>query len=198
MELKSIYIIFRYGIFLIGLSPNISTAQIFLTNPSFEDEPADATMPTGWWSIDRHTTPDILPGYWGVYEEASDGETFIGLITRDNNSHESIGQKLSATLKKGSCYSMSLDLAHSNTYAAYSSPARVRIYISTKKKDKQQLIFESKVIKSEEWENVRFKFKPEKDMRYFIIEIYHEKMRERYKSNILIDNISEILICDKA
>ena len=40
--------------------------DIWLENASFEDEPQDATMPQGWRGWKKGTTPDILPGSWGV------------------------------------------------------------------------------------------------------------------------------------
>ena len=73
---------------------------VWLNNASFEGVPQDATTPSGWQECELGTTPDILPGFWNVYTEASDGETFIGLITRDDGSFESIGQRLSSPLKE--------------------------------------------------------------------------------------------------
>lgn len=173
--------------------------QIQLINPSFEDEPADATLPSGWWKIDKETTPDILPGFWGVYNEASEGETYIGLITRPNRTWECIGQKLGESLKKGNCYSMSLDLAHSITYAGYSNPTQIKIYISNKKKKKSQLIYESDFIKHTDWRNYQFEFIPEKDMQYLLIEAYHPDVKWKgHEGNMLIDNISSIIFCGKA
>ncbi len=176
-----------------------STAQITVTNPSFEDEPADATVPTGWWKIDPDTTPDILPGFWGVYNEASDGETYIGLITRPNRTWETIGQKLASPLEKGVCYTTSVDLAHSKTYAGYSTPIKCRIYIGDKKKNRTQLIFESDFINTSEWQNVRIDFMPESTMQYILIEAYHpDTATKGTEGNILIDAFRPIKLCSKA
>ena len=56
-------------------------AQIELDNASFEGAPQDATLPQGWFACQMGTTPDILPGVWGVIMEPSDGDSYIGLIT---------------------------------------------------------------------------------------------------------------------
>ncbi|MCB0682774.1 MAG: hypothetical protein KDC32_18010, partial [Saprospiraceae bacterium] len=49
-------------------------AQIPFQNPSFEgDEPQDATVPAGWFPCKEGTTPDILPGVWGVHTEPAEG-----------------------------------------------------------------------------------------------------------------------------
>lgn len=170
-------------------------AQISLTNPSFEDTPADATMPSGWWLIEPGTTPDILPGYWGVYEDASEGNTYIGLITRSDGSYEAIGQRLSQTLKADGCYQVSLDLAHSEEYVGYNNPIQLRIFISSKKKTRNQLIYKSELIDFTDWESVLIQFSPEADSRYIIIEAHSQ---DPISGNILLDNISLISSCNRA
>jgi len=68
----------KYFIILISyLVAQPISGQIFLNNPSFEDTPSDATTPMGWFECEEYTTPDILPGYWGVYDEAVEGETYV-------------------------------------------------------------------------------------------------------------------------
>ena len=51
----------------------LGLGQILLDNPSFEGEPKDATTPIGWLECEKGTTPDILPGFWGVYLQPYDG-----------------------------------------------------------------------------------------------------------------------------
>ena len=55
--------------------------HITVINESFEGEPADATMPQGWMGCQEGTTPDILPGYWGVYTHPADGDTYLGPVS---------------------------------------------------------------------------------------------------------------------
>ena len=103
-------------------------AQIYLNNASFEGEPQDATVPVGWFPCARGTTPDILPGPWGVTTESSDGDTYVGLITREDGTWESIGQRLKSPVKPRECYTFTLDLAHSDTYSGYNNPLKLRIW----------------------------------------------------------------------
>ncbi len=175
----------------------LQAQKIELSNSSFEGEPRDATVPQGWMGCKEGTTPDILPGYWGVYSDPSDGNTFVGLITRQNNTWETIGQRLPSILKKGICYSFSLDLAHSDTYSGYNNPLRLRIYISESKCGMDQLIFESPLIEHLDWKSYQVKFTPEKDYRYIHIEAYHDQRPVEYKGNILIDRIRPIMNCDR-
>jgi len=176
-----------------GMSQNIE-----LSNSSFEGEPRDATVPQGWMACKEGTTPDILPGYWGVYNEPSDGDTYVGLITRSNNTWEVIGQRLPATLEKGTCYSWSLDLAHSDTYSGYNGPLKVRIWISKSKCGRDQLIYESPLIEHLDWQTYHFKFKPASDCRYIMIEAFHSESDFSYEGNILIDRLRSIKGCSKA
>ncbi|MEO1516418.1 MAG: hypothetical protein AAFV95_15445 [Bacteroidota bacterium] len=173
--------------------------QISFQNASFEGQPQDATTPVGWHPCASGTTPDILPGHWGVYLEASEGETFMGLITRDDGSWESVGQRLSTPLEKGECYKFSVDLAHSDTYAEYNFPLKLRIWAGTTTCSRQQLLAESEVIKHEEWERYEFAFFAKQQYQYIIFEAsYIDGVYFNYKGNILLDNLSVIRKCHRA
>jgi len=175
----------------------LTYGQINLNNPSFEDTPSDATTPMGWFECEEHTTPDILPGYWGVYNEASEGETFVGMITRENGTFESIGQRTSEIMHKDNCYSFSIDLAHSKSYSGYNKAIKLRIWIADKKCGTQQMVFESELIENLEWESHQIKFIPENDARYIIIEAFYKEGWFKRKGNILIDHITAIRNCNR-
>ncbi len=175
----------------------MANGQIAFNNPSFEDEPADATVPMGWFACERGTTPDILPGPWGVEMDSEEGETFVGLITRSDGSFESIGQRLSTTLEKNNCYEFTLSLASCDTYSGFNSRVRLRIWAGTKKCKKTQLLYESDVVDNTEWKDHKVSFTAKKNLKYIIIEAYHPDDLPPVKGHILIDNISNILICSK-
>lgn len=172
----------------------VCNGQTRLQNPSFEDEPADAIVPFGWLMCSDGTTPDILPGFWGVTQRAKEGSTFIGLITRPDGSFESVGQRLLPALKKGECHSFELDLAYSRAYAGYNQPIQLRIYLGSEKCKRDQLIYESGKIDHSKWKNIEVEFKADKDMKYIILEAYSPKVS---RGNILLDNMSEIRSCDR-
>lgn len=174
------------------------SAQITVINPSFEDEPADATTPQGWSPCDDRTTPDIFPGFWGVYNEPSHGETYVGIITRENGTFESFGQRLSGVLNAKSCYYSEIDLAHSIIYSGYNRPIKLRIYLGSTKCSKDQLIFESPTIPQMNWKTFKFNFNPEEDYEYIILEAYYSDEPFSHKGNILIDNLRPILRCGNA
>lgn len=171
---------------------------IYLNNASFEGEPQDATVPVGWFPCAEGTTPDILPGPWGVYEEASEGETYVGLIIREDGSWESIGQRLSEPLQKGDCYVFSIDLARSGTYAGYNGPLKLRIWGGRRKCDQTQLLFESPLIESSDWTTFNVDFFVDKDLNYIMLEAYRQEEGVGHRGNMLIDHISPIKKCATA
>jgi hypothetical protein len=173
-------------------------AQITVINPSFEDEPADATTPQGWLPCEEMTTPDIFPGFWGVYNEPSHGETYVGIITRENGTFESFGQRLSGTLKAKTCYFSEIDLAHSIIYSGYNKPIKLRIYLGKNKCSKDQLIFESPLVNHMNWKTFKFDFFPEEDYDFIIFEAHFTDGPFSHKGNILIDNFRPILKCGNA
>ncbi len=171
--------------------------QITLNNPSFEDEPSDATVPMGWFPCAAFTTPDILPGFWGVYSEPSEGETYVGLITRFDGSYESIGQRFSERLSKEDCYSFNIDLAQSKAYAGYNEPLKIRIWVSNRKCRKEQMIFESDFISHPNWKTYEVQFTPEFNAKYILIEAFHTEGKVSVMGNILLDNITALIACSK-
>lgn len=182
-----------------------SYSQIKLQNPSFEGEPQDATTPIGWHPCAPNTTPDIMPGnedkdVWGVYNEPSDGDTYVGLITRPDNTFESIGQRLSEPLLGGECYEFSVDVSRAKTYLNYNKPIKLRVWGGTSKCDRTLLIGKTDFIEDEEWETIDFKIAPQegKPINYLIFEAFYSDKFNTRKGNILIDNISVIKKCKRA
>ncbi len=175
-----------------------SRGQVLLRNASFEGEPQDATVPVGWLPCQPGTTPDILPGVWGVYQEPAHGNSYIGLITREDGTWESIGQRLDTPLEAGQCYFFNLSLAHSGTYAGYNRPLKLRLWGSQDKCGKQQLIWESPLIDRRQWTRYKVEFVPQIRIQYILLEAFHKEGAFSYRGNILIDHISSFNRCNRA
>ena len=189
--------IVRMLICMLIFNSGVVNCQISVLNRSFEDQPSDATIPQGWFGCEEFTTPDILPGFWGVYNEPAEGNTYIGLITRENGSWESIGQRLSSVLEEKNCYIFSIELAHSFIYAGYDQPIKIRIWLGKSLCDKSQLIFESPYIDSEQWKTFKVKFHPDHNFEYIILEAYKGEEAGNKKGNILLDNMDLIKFCGR-
>lgn len=194
--MKSFSLLLIFGVLL-----NLASAlgQVRVENASFEGEAQDATVPVRWHPCTEDTTPDILPGFWGVTTEPSDGQTYMGLITRDIGSWEAVGQRLQKPLAAGICYDFSMELAHSSTYAGYNLPVKLRIWGSIMRCDRSQLLGEVAYIDHTEWEKYKFRFTAESDFPYVIIEAgFIDGLAFPYKGNVLIDNCSNFEPCQRA
>lgn len=187
-----------FSVFFLFLAQAGPGQIIYLNNASFEGEPKDATMPVGWFACTVATTPDILPGPWGVFEEPSEGDAFVGLITREDGSWEAIGQRFSQPLKKGDCYAFSVKLAHSGTYADYNQPIQLQIWGGRRKCEQTQLLFESPLIESSDWTTYSIEFFPENELNYIRLEARLPENSGPRRGNILIDDISPIKRCARA
>jgi len=194
MRYRLLYLFFFLGFGLFAQD------VITITNGSFEGEHSTAaTIPQGWMPCRMGTTPDILPGQWGVYTIPAHGQNYVGLITRDDGSFESIGQRLTAPLIKNECYSFTLDLAHSKTYSGYNLPIRLRIWAGSKSCSKDQLLWESDLIYNQDWETHEVRFSAKNNIRYISIEAYFAPgVFIKYRGNVLLDHISDITNCDRA
>ncbi len=189
----------RLYLYLLLFLPIFANAQIQLKNASFENEPQDATMPSEWKGCEFGTTPDILPGFWGVYNEPFDGESYLGLITRSDGTYESIGQTLPQELDKKECYAVGMYLAHSKEYSGYNIPVRLRIWGGTKRCDKKQLIADTEVIENVEWEYYQFDFVAKKKISFITIEAYYAPgVYFPYQGNVLLDGITAFKTCQRA
>jgi outer membrane protein OmpA-like peptidoglycan-associated protein len=184
---------------------------IFLENPSFEDAPRAGIAPSGWMDcgFPGETAPDVQPfGGFGVTQLAYDKNTYLGLVTRDNKTWESVVQKLSKPLRKGQCYKFSIYLANSDRYVSatkrdpslltnFEKGVVLRIFAGNSPKDKTELLVSSDIVEHTEWRQYKFEFTPKNaDYSYFFLEAYYKTPTMfHYNGNILIDKASEIASC---
>lgn len=186
---------------LIGLIATLAAQSkpLTLRNPSFEGVPHDAVTPDEWQACGLDSSPDILPGPWGVYQKPTHGNSFMGLIARENNSWEAAGQQLKKPLKKNQCYKVKVDLARSPAYAGYNQPTCLRIWGSNSPCERDELLAASEAVSHYEWKTYEFIFAPFQNYRYIIIECYYKTpVLEYYRGNLLIDNFTAFEACDRA
>ena len=185
---------------------------IYLENSSFEDMPRASLAPTGWSDCGHvgESPPDIQPyGGFNVTKPAHDGGTYLGMVVRDNNTWESVSQKLAKPIQKGTCYNFSLYLSRSETYISptkkdqsslvnFNGGAILRIWGSTSHCDKRELLAETSVVDHTTWKQYEFKLEPQRaNYAYITFEVYFKSATLfPYNGNILIDNASAITSCD--
>jgi outer membrane protein OmpA-like peptidoglycan-associated protein len=197
---------------------SLSTAQraeIYLNNPSFEDTPRKGVNTflsiRGWNDCGliyfrNETPPDIHPhDFWEVTKSPSDGNTYLGMVVRDNESWEFVSQRLSEDVKAGVCYKFSIDLARSRRYVSatrkddsilenFTQPAVLRIWGGNNSCSKNELIAESKPIANIDWRTYNFVLRPNKEYRYIILEAFYKTpVLIPYNGHILLDNGSSLI-----
>jgi outer membrane protein OmpA-like peptidoglycan-associated protein len=181
-----------------------------LTNGSFEDVPKQSQPPRGWGDCgfagesptDVHPASDSL-SYWQVQQPAAHGNTYLGMVVRDNETYESISQYLPAPIRAGSCYEMTISLCKSKIYISqsrmtgrtenYDEPTVIRIYGGTSICRHSELLYESPPIDNTEWEEFLVEFKPSGDYRTITLEAFYKTpVLFPYNGNLLVDNASDI------
>lgn len=186
---------------------------IFLENPSFEGQPSVARPPAGWYFCGEvgESPPDIHPGgFFGVDRPALDGATFVGMVVRDNGTHESIGQRLSSPLQAGMCYSFSIYAARSDIYqsisratgapANYEKPAALYIWGGFDNCGRQELLAKTPSILAGNWKLFSFSLHPGEAYTHLLIEAYFSIPGPPYNGNVLVDLASPLALvaCEDA
>ncbi len=182
---------------------------IFLDNPSFEGPPRGSLTPAGWFDcgFPGETPPDTHPsGAFEVTTQSYNGNSYLGLVTRGNDTWEAIGQMLNTSLEMGQCYEFEMKLARSSRYWSaskwsqsyddYIGSCVVRIWGGNSYCDKKELLDETGTIQHTEWKNYKFKFKPRRNFKFILIEVFYKTPTLfAYNGNVLLDNCSAIISC---
>ncbi|MEM1119610.1 MAG: OmpA family protein [Bacteroidota bacterium] len=201
---------------LLTALPNASFGQagvIKLTNPSFEDYPLPGRVPASWrdCGFSGESPPDTHPsGEFDVVKYPSHGNTYLGMVVRDNDTWERVSQQLSAPIKRGTCYSFSLNLCRSELYvsasrrtnvrANYVDPIKLVIWGGDGHCSKKELLAESPLVKNTTWQPYAFKFEPKQTHSHITLEAFYETpVLFPYNGNVLVDNASDIvpMPCDE-
>lgn len=202
-KLKHTLLLLYFGLFVTLLS---AQEAIHLHNPSFEDLPNSNAADT-WTNCGDsfEQKPDIQPnGGLGVMKAAWEGLTYISLVTRDNNTVQAIGQRLSATLEADRCYDFALILAQSERYvsrsrrtqttANYTQAIKLRIWGGNASCEKTELLSETALVTHSDWKDYVFQLQPQEDLNYIILEAYYDEPNLfPYNGHVLIDDASPIL-----
>ncbi len=197
----------------LSFTVNAQKERIKLSNPSFEDMPRHSQPPIGWYNcgMDGESPPDVQPGSFEVRQKAVDGMTYLGMVTRDNETWESVGQRLSSSLIGGNCYQFRIFMTYSDEYFSISrttlkneffiKPVKLRIWAGNGYCDKRELLAESGLVSSTTWEEFTFVLKPKRDYKYIVLEAFYKTPTLfPYNGNILLDHASDIILkekCDK-
>ena len=184
----------------------LGQAVFQLENPSFEaDKPGPGIIPEGWLNLGApdESPPDIQPGMFDVNLKAQDGKTYLGLVVRDNNTWEGVGQRLGGYLQKDTSYTFSLYLARSNSFismsratlkeATYNAPTILKIWGVNTQTQQEELLAESETVSHSQWTRYSFTLTPKvADFDEIDLMAYYAPGFEQKNGNLLIDNCSAI------
>ncbi len=190
---------------------------ITLQNPSFEDMPrkgGEFSSPIRGWhdcgqaKFPAESPPDIHPvpaNAWEVSKAAYDGQTFLGMVTRYNDTYESLSQALSTPIQGGICYNFTAFIARSEQYKSgtnrskeilenFVKPSVLLIWGGNSFCDKAELLGESPAVSNSEWKQYKFLFQPQRTHKYLTIEAFYKTpILEAYNGHILLDKMSDLV-----
>ena len=197
-------------LFFLSTSQNVfaQEAHSKFKNSSFEDLPRPAIAPVQWFSYDfeNQSPPDVHPcnpPVFGVKNKPYHGQTYLGLVTRENKTYESVTQLLEKPFKKEECYSFSIYLAQSPNYESrvtwakdkivnFTAPTVLHIWGGNKKNDDIELLVASPAVNHTDWKKYTLTFSPSKKIDHIIFEAYYPNESKPTNGHILLDNLSPI------
>ncbi len=203
-----LYVVFLFCACLLQ-AQNIDT--VYIVNGSFEDVPRhggeDRKPISGWYDCGEkrfpsENPPDIHPGgYWENKVNAYHGKTYLGMVVRDNDTYEGVGQVLNGELERGRCYEFSVSLAQSPKYwsrskltnknANYIRPTVLRVWGGNSLCEEIELLAESNPINHQNWNTYKFSFKPSQTFSHILVEAYYKtNSKVSYNGHILLDDLS--------
>ncbi len=205
-------IVYSLALFL-SFQLSAQNDTLYLTNPSFEDIPRHSSPPRGWLDcgFTGESDVDVHPsGTFSVVKAAKHGNTYLGMVVRDNDTWERVSQPLSSPMVAGQCYEFSIYLARSETYisvskltedrANYDTAAKLRIFGGFAGCDRSVMLEETNVITHTRWIQYVFKLEPQQNFTNIILEaFYHTPTLFPYNGNILLDHASTLapIPCDE-
>lgn len=187
--------------------------SVLLQNPSFEDKMGMGKAPMGWYycgSTD-YTPPDIhhssSPGaVFGVKTPPSDGVSYVGMVARDDNTVEGIGQRLSSPLVAGQCYTLTFDLARSPILnsaspstlqpASFTEALKLEIWAGFENCEKMERLGMTPMIENTDWEKHTIVIQPQQAYTQLVLQAAYLIDGRPYNGNLLVDNLSPLLPVD--
>ena len=189
---------------LCSLNVTAQDAGIFIQNKSFEGKPQAAVLPPYWTDggFVQQSPSDTQPGFFGVDLPPSEGESYVGMVTREDGTWECIYQQLLSPMEKNKCYRFSIDIAFFPYYrrrsadsipqAGYNRPVEFRIWGSNNLSQREDLLAISSPIDHANWRKYTFDINPDDKYNHLVFEAYYTDDQLNYVGNLLLDNMSDL------
>jgi hypothetical protein len=195
-----------------GFDTHAQPTALLLQNPSFEDKPGMGRTPQGWFYCGARgeTPPDIHPSLdlFGVTHPPQEGETYIGMVVRDNGTWEGVSQWLQQPLLAEQCYELTVHAARSPVYESitrttmqltnFDRPVLLRLWGGNLNCERAELLAVSKPVERSNWLPYTLRFQPKTSYNRLIVEAYYTSDATPYCGNVLLDNLSPLMPVDCA
>ena len=196
------------------LAATEADGTIQFSNPSFEDYARVGFAPKGWTDcgFPGESAVDVQPDptkEFEVVKQAQHLSTYLGMVTRDNDTHERVSQRISAPLVPGQCYELRVQLARSELYKSksqmtgrdenYITPIKLRIRGGYSNCDLGEVLGESPLVSNWNWQEYRIKLRPTSAYTHLVLEAFWKQpILFPYNGNVLVDNLRplEPVACD--
>ncbi len=195
------------GMCVVGWMALAQTAgPVRLANPSFEDEPGASKVPARWANCgnESESPPDVQPGAFGIDLPAADGQTYLGLVVRDNETWEAVGQQLATPLSPDTCYQLDLYLGRARELYSLSrsrqartnfiTPVLLRVWgAATELCARSDILAVSEPVKWFGWHRQRLILQPVHEVRYLTLEAWYAPDFGRgVNGHLLVDGLSQL------
>lgn len=182
-----------------------SKAQSIFLNDGFEGTPTLGTPPPNWRNCnDGNSSGDTQPGFFNNFKEASEGNSYLSLVTRGVGTPgtvETVWARLIKPFEKNKCYNFSVDLslsndfmgAHSFTEYPFNKPCVFQIIGYTGICNNQvtsELLWESPILTNFDWETFDVKVIPQiATFEYIAIRPFFTPSDNFENSAVFVDNL---------
>jgi hypothetical protein len=180
--------------------PDVLAQTIYpIRNGGLEAAHQDKFVMEGWSILRKGETPDIMPGPWEVYTPPAEGQSYVGLVAREDGTREGIYQALQEPLPAGRCLYLSVALAWHPQYSGYTLPLSLHIRGRKGLQGRIVSLAVSPLIAHTQWQYYTLEFTSPIEIDQLILEAsWGPGVMQPYRGNILIDNISHIAPCLRA
>lgn len=166
----------------------ISSAQVVMTliNPSFEgialigESSKRMKSPLEGWQVwclfESKSTPDIhghFTNFWNTGTQPFHGETFVGLVAREDSTWECLGQYLEEPLQAEGTYALSITVCQDPGFLGFMNPTVIRIWGTNEEYGFEELLATSEPVINPKWKEYTFDLLPSKSYQYLIIQAYY-------------------------
>lgn len=142
----------------------------------------------------------------GVTQPARHGKTYAGLVVRDNNTRETLGQTLSEPLIAGQCYFLRFYASRSDDFSSYSrltnepadfTPAvRLQIWAGSRHCTPAELLVETAPLRDTSWQAYEVILRPRENSDQLFFTAAFDDPQQPYNGHLLLDHLSPIVALD--